>query len=160
MRTACATHSSLITGSMPGIAASTSDTWLLGSAPNAVEEPEKSFEREATCACTSRPTMTSQSPVAPGMRLLAALALSCMRLSLLASALDNRAVMPLQRCNSNSRRKRAETLMIAKLEATDERINVDRANARSGRLVTPPRQAEILGTSPRTNITREATLGS
>ena len=30
MRTACATHSSLITGSMPGIAASTSETLAVG----------------------------------------------------------------------------------------------------------------------------------
>ena len=37
-------HSALITGSMPGIAASTSDTWLLGSAPNAVEAPENSLD--------------------------------------------------------------------------------------------------------------------
>jgi len=28
---------------MPGIAASTSETWLLGSPPNAVEAPEKQF---------------------------------------------------------------------------------------------------------------------
>jgi len=29
---------------MPGIAASTSETWLLGSPPNSVEAPEKSFD--------------------------------------------------------------------------------------------------------------------
>ncbi len=44
MRTACAMHSALITGSMPGMAASTSETWLLGSAPNSVEAPENSFD--------------------------------------------------------------------------------------------------------------------
>ena len=33
-----------ITGSIPGIAASTSETWLLGSPPNSVEAPENSFE--------------------------------------------------------------------------------------------------------------------
>ena len=44
MRTACAMQSSLITGSMPGMAASTSETWLLGSPPNAVEAPENSFD--------------------------------------------------------------------------------------------------------------------
>ena len=65
MRTAWRTHSSLITGSMPGIAASTSETWLLGSPPNAVEAPENSFELEVTWACTSMPMTTSQSPVAP-----------------------------------------------------------------------------------------------
>ena len=55
---------------------------LLGSAPNAVEAPENSFDLEATWACTSSPTMTSQSPVAPAMRFLgAALTLSCMGFS-------------------------------------------------------------------------------
>ena len=34
VRTACSTQRALITGSMPGMAASTSDTWVLGSAPN------------------------------------------------------------------------------------------------------------------------------
>ena len=65
MRTACATHSSLITGSMPGIAASTSETWLFGSPPNSVEAPENSLDFEVTWAWTSRPMTTSQSPVAP-----------------------------------------------------------------------------------------------
>ena len=65
MRTACRMHSSLITGSMPGIAASTSETCEFGSPPNAVEAPENSFDCEVTWACTSRPMTTSQSPVAP-----------------------------------------------------------------------------------------------
>ena len=69
MRTACATHSALITGSMPGIAASTSETCELGSPPNSVDAPEKSLAREVTWACTSMPTMISQSPVAPLMSL-------------------------------------------------------------------------------------------
>jgi hypothetical protein len=34
----------LITGSMPGIAASTSETLELGSPPNSVEAPENSFD--------------------------------------------------------------------------------------------------------------------
>ena len=63
--TACLTHSSLMTGSMPGIAASTSETWLFGSPPNSVEAPENSFEFEVTWACTSNPITTSQSPVWP-----------------------------------------------------------------------------------------------
>src|SRR5262249_2049152 len=67
VRTACLMHSSLITGSMPGMAASTSDTCELGSPPNAVEAPEKSFAREVTWAWTSMPITTSQSPVAPFM---------------------------------------------------------------------------------------------
>ncbi len=67
MRTACLMHSSLITGSMPGMAASTSDTCALGSPPNAVEAPEKSFDCEVTWAWISMPMTTSQSPVAPLM---------------------------------------------------------------------------------------------
>src|SRR5258708_16150486 len=50
---------------MPGIAASTSDTWEFGSPPNAVEAPENNLACEVTWACTSRPITTSQSPVAP-----------------------------------------------------------------------------------------------
>ena len=67
MRTACATHSRLMTGNMPGIAASTSETCEFGSPPNAVEAPENNFDREFTCAWISMPTTTSQSPVAPLM---------------------------------------------------------------------------------------------
>ena len=62
---ACAMHSSLITGSMPGIAASTRLTCEFGSPPNSVEAPENSLDFEVTCACTSMPMITSQSPVAP-----------------------------------------------------------------------------------------------
>jgi len=54
-----------MTGSMPGIAASTSETWLFGSPPNAVEAPENSFDLDVTWAWTSMPITTSQSPVAP-----------------------------------------------------------------------------------------------
>jgi hypothetical protein len=54
-----------MTGSMPGIAASTSETWLFGSPPNSVEAPENSFDFEVTWACTSSPITTSQSPVWP-----------------------------------------------------------------------------------------------
>ncbi len=68
VRTAWRMHSPLSTGSMPGIAASTRLTWLLGSAPNAVDAPEKSFDSEVTWAWTSRPITTSHSPVAPWMR--------------------------------------------------------------------------------------------
>ena len=51
------------------MAASTSDTWLLGSPPNSVEAPEKSLEWEDTWAWISMPTTISQSPVAPLMSL-------------------------------------------------------------------------------------------
>ena len=40
---------------------------MFGGAPKAVEAPEKSLARDATWACTSMPTTTSQSPRAPGM---------------------------------------------------------------------------------------------
>src|SRR5262245_31675699 len=50
---------------MPGIAASTSDTWLFGSPPNSVEAPENSFDFEVTWAWISIPITTSQSPVWP-----------------------------------------------------------------------------------------------
>src|SRR5262245_46038589 len=54
-----------MTGNMPGIAASTSDTCVFGALPKAVEAPENSFVFETTWACTSMPTTISQSPVAP-----------------------------------------------------------------------------------------------
>src|ERR1700733_12152519 len=58
-----------MTGSMPGIAASTSETCAFGSPPNSVEAPENSFEREVTWAWTSSPITISQSPLAPLIRL-------------------------------------------------------------------------------------------
>jgi hypothetical protein len=57
-------HSWLITGSIPGMAASTRETCEFGSPPKAVEAPEKSFDCEVTWAWTSSPMTTSQSPVA------------------------------------------------------------------------------------------------
>src|SRR5687768_4204470 len=60
-----------MTGNMPGIAASTRLTLALGAAPKEVEAPENSFASDVTCAWTSSPMMTSQSPVAPGMKRLA-----------------------------------------------------------------------------------------
>src|SRR5258707_15899452 len=50
---------------MPGIAASTSETWVFGSPPNSVEAPENSLDWEVTWAWTSSPITISQSPVAP-----------------------------------------------------------------------------------------------
>src|SRR5262249_13040716 len=69
VRTACLMHSSLMTGSMPGMAASTSETCELGSPPNAVAAPENSFDCEVTWAWISMPMTTSQSPLAPLMSL-------------------------------------------------------------------------------------------
>src|SRR5215468_3382271 len=83
VRTAWAMHASLMTGSMPGIAASTSETWALGAPPNCVEAPENSFALEATCACTSIPTTTSHSPVAPLMSELLVATLSFCMLGIL-----------------------------------------------------------------------------
>ncbi len=57
-----------MTGNMPGMAASTRETFEFGSAPNEVEAPENSFDSDVTCAWTSMPMTTSQSPVAPEMK--------------------------------------------------------------------------------------------
>src|SRR5262245_50068141 len=54
-----------MTGNMPGMAASTKDTWSLGAPPNSADAPENSLALESTCAWTSSPMITSQSPVAP-----------------------------------------------------------------------------------------------
>ena len=54
----------LMTGSMPGKAASTKLTWVLGSAPNSVAAPENSLALEMTWAWTSRPSTISQAAVA------------------------------------------------------------------------------------------------
>ena len=67
MRTACATHSWLITGSIPGNAASTKLTWLFGSAPNTVAEPLNSLDRLMTWACTSSPITSSHGPSRPSI---------------------------------------------------------------------------------------------
>ena len=67
VRTACSTQNSLMTGSIPGIAASTRLTFEFGAAPKAVEAPEKSLAFEVTWACTSMPITISQSPLAPAM---------------------------------------------------------------------------------------------
>ena len=55
----------LTDGSMPGMPASIGETWAFGAPPNAVDAPENSLASEVTWACTSRPTTTSQAPVAP-----------------------------------------------------------------------------------------------
>ncbi len=69
VRTAWAMQASLMTGSIPGMAASTKATFALGSAPKAVEAPEKSLAFVATCAWTSRPITSSQSALAPWITL-------------------------------------------------------------------------------------------
>ncbi len=52
-----------MTGSMPGNAASTGETWVFGSAPNAVAAPENSFAFETIWAWTSSPITTSHGPL-------------------------------------------------------------------------------------------------
>src|SRR5215203_578139 len=63
VRTAWRIHSRLGTGSIPGIAASTRLTCVLGSAPNAVAAPENSFDLVAVIWA-----WTSHSPVSPAIR--------------------------------------------------------------------------------------------
>ncbi len=71
MLTACSTQMRLITGSMPGKAASTKlETWVLGSAPKAVAAPENSLALEITWAWTSRPMHDLPAPVRPSIRLM------------------------------------------------------------------------------------------
>ncbi len=67
VRTACATHSALITGSIPGNPASTKLTCVFAAAPYSADAPENSFARLVTCACTSSPTTISHAPVAPSI---------------------------------------------------------------------------------------------
>lgn len=45
-----------LTGSVPGMAASKTDTHEFAAAPNATLEPEKSLDRARICAWISRPT--------------------------------------------------------------------------------------------------------
>src|SRR5262245_4266856 len=56
-----------MTGSMPGMAASTRETWVLGAARNPVAAPENNLAFEATWAWTSRPMTMSHSPRPPAM---------------------------------------------------------------------------------------------
>src|ERR1700738_4873446 len=67
VRTACSTQRRLMTGSMPGKAASTGETWVLGSAPKSVAAPENSLAFEITWAWTSSPITVSHSPVRPAI---------------------------------------------------------------------------------------------
>ena len=56
---ACLMQYSLITGNIPGNAASTKLTWVFGSLPNLVGDVENNLDSYNTCACTSRPITTS-----------------------------------------------------------------------------------------------------
>src|SRR5690554_2048055 len=57
---ACSTAARLSTGSVPGSAMSRALVWRLGSAPKAVEAPEKILEAVVSWAWTSSPMTTSQ----------------------------------------------------------------------------------------------------
>src|SRR6516165_6529588 len=67
VRIACSTQERLITGSMPGNAASTKLTCALGAAPKSVAAEENSFALEIAWAWTSSPMMISQLPVRPSI---------------------------------------------------------------------------------------------
>src|SRR5205814_7656152 len=63
----CSSQWRLMTGSMPGRAASMADTCVFGSAPNAVAAPENNFDLATICAWVSRPMTTSHFPVLPSI---------------------------------------------------------------------------------------------
>src|SRR5258708_27443762 len=69
---ACSTQNRLITGSMPGKAASTKLTWVFGSAPKAVAAPENSLAFEMIWAWTSSPITISHVPVLPSISIASA----------------------------------------------------------------------------------------
>ena len=50
---------------MPGIAASTKDTFLLASEPKEADAPENNFDLLEICACISSPITISHIPVSP-----------------------------------------------------------------------------------------------
>ena len=51
----------LTTGSDPGSPRQTGQVWVLGSAPNSVEQPQNIFEAVFSSTCTSRPSTGSYS---------------------------------------------------------------------------------------------------
>src|SRR3984957_15242201 len=109
---------------MPGIAASTSETCELGSPPNAVEAAENSLEREVTWAWTSRPTITSQSPVAPLMSF--ALALSAAMWIALLSSEVRRDLSAGALCPPQLRKRHPAGRLLNRLAEREERLLVER----------------------------------
>src|SRR5687767_3906215 len=59
-RIAFSTAARFSTGSTPGSAISTAEACVFGAAPNAVDAPEKIFERVLSCTCVSIPMTVSQ----------------------------------------------------------------------------------------------------
>ena len=62
---ACSTQNLFITGSIPGIAASTKDTLVFASDPKDAEAPENNLDLLEICACISSPITISHTPVSP-----------------------------------------------------------------------------------------------
>src|ERR1700733_7314493 len=108
---------------MPGIAASTSETCELGSPPNAVEAAENSLEREVTWAWTSRPTITSQSPVAPLMSF--ALALSVAMLIALLSSEVRRDLSARASCPPRLGKRHSARRLLYRLAEREQRLLVE-----------------------------------
>src|ERR1700722_549643 len=109
---------------MPGIAASTSETCELGSPPNAVDAAENSFERDVTWAWTSRPTITSQSPVAPLMSFALALSVA-MWIALLSSGV-RRDLSAGALCPPRLRKRHPAGRLLNRLAEREERLLVER----------------------------------
>src|SRR5690606_11182990 len=61
--TASSTARALRVGSVPGSPRQTGHTWVLGSAPNAVEQPQNTFDAVLSSAWISRPMTVSYFPV-------------------------------------------------------------------------------------------------
>src|SRR5512132_1548006 len=64
MRIADSTAFLLTTGSEPGKPRQTAQTWVFGSAPNAVEQPQNIFEIVLSSTCTSSPSTGSYAAIA------------------------------------------------------------------------------------------------
>ena len=58
------TATSLSTGSAPGSPRQVGQTWLLGGAPNVVEQPQNIFEAVPSSTCTSSPITGSKAATA------------------------------------------------------------------------------------------------
>jgi hypothetical protein len=64
IRIADSTALTLTTGSEPGSPRQTGQTWVLGSAPNAVEQPQNILDAVLSSTCTSSPSTGSYADTA------------------------------------------------------------------------------------------------
>ncbi len=64
MRMAYSTATRLITGIAPGRARQVGHTWVFGSAPNSVRQPQNIFVAVPSSTCTSRPSTGSNAAMA------------------------------------------------------------------------------------------------